>query len=178
MIIAIFLLLIIFFISGFFTNKFYPFSRYKWIYVSGFILYIPATLYISQFWHHEISDDPNDWGVFGDYIGGIYNVLTSLLVAYISYKLSKMQARGDYARKAASDILSQVLSMKKKNYHHMSIDKLLRQAKNNEIYIGKLLKENIYMLADNYVQVKYENIAVNTNLEQAVIKELQAIAYE
>lgn len=178
MITAIFLLLIIFFISGLFANKFYPFFRYKWIYVAVFILYIPAILYISQFWHHKISDDPNDWGVFGDYIGGIYNVLTSLLVAYISYKLSKMQSRGEYARKVASEILSQVQSMKSKNYHHKSIDKLRRQVKDNEPYIGNLLKENIFMLADNYVQVRYDRKAVNTNLEQAVIKELQSIAYE
>lgn len=178
MFVAFSLLLLIFIALSFIANFVYPFSRYRWIYISVFILYIPATLYISQFWHHKFSDDPNDWGVFGDYIGGIYNVLTSLLLAYISYKISKMQTRGEHARNAAIDILSQIQSMKAKNYHHKSIDKLRRQAKDNETYIGKLLKENINMLADNYVQVKYDKEAVNQNLEQAVIKELKAMTYE
>lgn len=178
MFVVFILLQILFIVLSFIVNLFYPFSRNRWIYIAVFILNIPATLYISQFCHHEFSDDPNDWGVFGDYFGGIYNVLTSLLLAFISYKINKMQSRSEYARNAANDILSQVQSMKSKKYHHKSIDKLRRQAKDNETYIGKLLKENIIMLADNYVQVKYDKEAVNQNLEQAVIKELKAMAYE
>lgn len=175
--VAFLLLQLLFLIISLFINFFYPFKRHKWKYIAAYILYVPVTTYISQFWHHNISDEPSNWGVFGDYIGGVYNVLTSLLVAYISYKISKMQTRGEYTRSTAIDILNQIQTMKTKNYHHKSIDKLRRQAKENETYIGKLLKDNIIMLADNYVQVRYDHNPVNINLEKAVITELKEIAY-
>ena len=178
MAVSFIILQVAFIVIALVVNTKYSFKLYKWFYVWAYILYIPIVSYLAQFWQFQISENPSDWGVFGDFMGGTYNVLISLFVAYISYRVTKIQKRDEYSRNVAQEILKQVKSMKTKKYHHYSIDKLRRQTKDNEIYIGKLLKENLVMLADNYVQVKSDNAPVITNLEQAVINELKSIANE
>ena len=110
------IIFILLFLFLYLIDKKYPFISYKWIFIPIYILYLPISTYISQFWHHGFSEDPNMWGVFGDYVGGTYNVLTSLLLAYISYRMSKYQTHGEITQKAAKEILEQVLSIKKKNF--------------------------------------------------------------
>jgi hypothetical protein len=62
------------------------------------ILFIlpPAGLYIYKFHKYILSDNPADWGTFGDYIGGVigtcFNLLATVLALgsiYISLKISK-----------------------------------------------------------------------------------------
>lgn len=153
----------------------YSFITFKWIYIPIYILYLPISIYISQFWHHNFSEDPSLWGVFGDYVGGIYNVLTPLLLAYISFRMSKYQTHGELTQNAAKQILEQVLSIKKKNYHHKSVEKLLHLIKKYEHYIGDLLKQNLIMLSDDYTCVRVDKKDPNTNLEQIVISELKKL---
>lgn len=40
---------------------------------------ITISSYIITFHHHSISESPSDWGVFGDYIGGVLNPLISFV---------------------------------------------------------------------------------------------------
>lgn len=175
---ALVILQLFFLLVAYIINCKYPFKCYKWLYVASYILYVPLSMYLSQFWHHSFSDDPNMWGVFGDFMGGTYNVLTSLLLGYISYRISKFQTQGEISQKAAKEILKQVNSMKCKNYHHKSVEKLQRLVREYEFYIGGLLKENIIMLADNYTRARVDSFKINTNLEKAVIAELKRLANE
>lgn len=51
-------------------------------------------LYILNFHDHEISKNPEEWGQFGDYIGGVLNALVSvlnlILITYLTVKIAKI----------------------------------------------------------------------------------------
>lgn len=64
--------------------------------VISLICLIPLLAYFFKFYNYPISDNPLDWGVFGDYIGGTLGtalafvaLFLSLLSVYITSKLSE-----------------------------------------------------------------------------------------
>lgn len=160
---------------AFIISRKFSFKRYTWAYISVYILYLPASTYIAQFWDHPLSDDPVLWGVFGDFIGGTYNVLTSVLIAYISYRMSKFKTQNEKSKKAAKELLEQIQKLKSNNYHHHSLQKLLRIVKENKYNIDKMLEENILFLYDSYTCYKETQMPINKSLENVVISKLNSI---
>lgn len=61
----------------------------KWLVLVCLLLFIPLIFYIYTFASNGISDDTEKWAQFGDYIGGTYSVLLSVLMIYIARKLTK-----------------------------------------------------------------------------------------
>ena len=61
----------------------------KWLVLGCILLFIPLSFYIYTFGSNGISGDTEKWAQFGDYIGGTYSVLLSVLVIYIARKLTK-----------------------------------------------------------------------------------------
>lgn len=59
-------------------------------YIYCLIAIIPIIIYIVNFNSHTISDDPEKWAFFGDYIGGVYSVVLTCLITYLMYKLNKV----------------------------------------------------------------------------------------
>ena len=60
--------------------------------------------FLLNFYHHQISHDPGDWGVLGDYFGGLMNPVISfatLLVAYAVWKLQRVEL--DETKRALKD---------------------------------------------------------------------------
>jgi uncharacterized membrane protein len=64
--------------------------------VFGFIitigLMIPALFYVVNFWGGGLSNDPQIWGTFGDYFGGIFNPILALANLIIFIKLTMIVA--------------------------------------------------------------------------------------
>lgn len=65
--------------------------------VSFCILTIPTVIYLGNFGAYKISDSPGDWGVFGDYIGGVLNPLLSIVnlivLGYLTIFVSEQDSR-------------------------------------------------------------------------------------
>lgn len=60
--------------------------------------------FVLNFYRHQISPDPGDWGVLGDYFGGLMNPVISfatLLVAYAVWKLQRVEL--DETKQALKD---------------------------------------------------------------------------
>lgn len=76
------------------TNKKYQ-KRVVWISagIIGILISIPLLVYLFHFGKSEISPNPANWGVFGDYIGGILNPILSLaslvVLGYLTYIVSE-----------------------------------------------------------------------------------------
>jgi hypothetical protein len=77
----------------------------KWVIIftiiSGIVLLLPILVYVLFFINHQFSHNPNDWGQFGGYIGGILTpiiaIITVLILGYLTYLVSK--ANTEEARK-------------------------------------------------------------------------------
>jgi hypothetical protein len=53
---------------------------------------IPSLFYIVNFWGGDLSKDPQIWGTFGDYFGGIFNPILALANLIIFIKLTLIVA--------------------------------------------------------------------------------------
>lgn len=63
------------------------FSRSKWIIISICaitVIIAPILFYIKNFQNFDLSKSPADWGVLGDYFGGILNPIISLLTLIVT----------------------------------------------------------------------------------------------
>lgn len=176
MLISFIVLLIFFAVGCIVFHHWHPINKYPWYYLAAMVMFLPASVYLSQFWNHPFSEDPNMWGVFGDYIGGVYNVLSSILIAVITYRLSKMKTSREHTAEIANDILSQIDVMRNNHYHHKSVTKFFSMVRKNEFYFSELLKNSLYELHDSYTRHRVEKIPINDGLEKSVIKQLKRMA--
>ncbi|MDH4472269.1 MAG: hypothetical protein QE487_06655 [Fluviicola sp.] len=66
-----------------------------WIYLAAsiFVALVPAFIYLSYFGINHVSENPSDWGTFGDFIGGTVNtligIISLLVLAWLSYTVAK-----------------------------------------------------------------------------------------
>ncbi|WP_306568758.1 hypothetical protein [Flavobacterium lindanitolerans] len=60
-------------------------------------LLVPIFTYIGNFHELNISDDPEEWGPFGDFFGGVLNTyisfLTLMTTIFIAYEISRLDDR-------------------------------------------------------------------------------------
>ena len=56
--------------------------------ILGIICFIPIIIYPINFWNHKFSDDPSDWGTFGDYLGGVLNPILAIIGLFITVALA------------------------------------------------------------------------------------------
>lgn len=54
----------------------------------GIICLLPIILYCINFGSYKISDNPADWGTFGDYLGGTLNPILALIGLFITVALA------------------------------------------------------------------------------------------
>lgn len=91
---------------------------------------IPIVLYVWNFLGMPLSKNPTDWGVLGDYVGGILNPLLSLVniivLIYITTLVSKVENKrliNEFRHSAYLD-LTQNLEIEKKTLSEESLSKL------------------------------------------------------
>ena len=73
-------------------------KKQKIIIVASFILFLPLLVpilsYVGNFHELSISNDPEKWGPFGDFFGGILNTyisfLTLIVTIFIAYEISRL----------------------------------------------------------------------------------------
>ncbi len=139
------------------------------------ILASPVLLYIRQFGRLGISNDPQDWAVFGDYIGGVYTVLVTFFAIYLTRNLEKRDAEKNKARAAVGIIYEQIGKINYKHIDMRSVRKLLRLAKENELYMPQYLFDKLTELYDDYVVAKDEPSRFNIKKEQDVKSSLKKL---
>ena len=59
----------------------------------GAICFIPIVIYLIKFRKYTISEDPADWGTFGDYLGGVLNPILALIGLFITVALAYLSAK-------------------------------------------------------------------------------------
>lgn len=118
------------------------------------ILAAPIGVYIFYFGDCSISNNPADWAVLGDYVGGIYggffSCLITFLAVYLARALTKKDQRQLKTSAAAEKLYKQICVIENNGYNLNSISKLSRDIKENELYFPD--KEFVRQLMDLYDQ--------------------------
>lgn len=78
-------------------------------YLYYLIASIPIIAYILNFINSEISNDPEKWAFFGDYIGGVYSVVLTCLLTHLMYKLNKVNETNKGKKELIKNLHSKIL---------------------------------------------------------------------
>lgn len=139
------------------------------------VLAAPLVVYVVHFGNLSISDNPADWGSFGDYIGGIYAALVTFLAIYLTRHLEKRDAERNKAKSAVGEIYEQIGKIDYQHVNMNSANRLLRLIKEYELYIPTALFERLTDLYDDYVVAKDNPKSFNLQKEEGIKKQLKKL---
>ena len=72
-----------------------------WRWIGGILLLIaPIVVWMFQFGNCSISENPEDWGFFGDYIGGVYTVIVTFFAIHLTRYLQNRDVERNKAKTA------------------------------------------------------------------------------
>ncbi len=90
--------------------------------LSSYGLLIPTGFYIDKFGGNEISNDPQFWGIFADYFGGLFNPIIALANLIIFIKLTLIVS--EMQDKSTKQVLNQEKKILTSGLMHDSIKEL------------------------------------------------------
>ena len=142
----------------------------------------PIAIYIIYFSDYSIGNNPADWGVFGDYVGGIYGgfftCLITFLAVYLARALTKKDQKQIKTSAAAEKLYKQICVIENNGYNLNSINKLLRDIKECELYFpDKEFIEQLGRLYDQFVEQNGGTGTVDEELKSYIITQLK-VYYE
>ena len=128
-------------------------STWKWI-LAILFLAAPLLIYVFKFGTYSISNDPADWALFGNYIGGIYTVLVTLFAIYLTRHLDKRDVEKKKAKIAIGELYEQICKIDYQQIDMRSVKRLLRLTHEYELYIPNDVYTKLTELYDDYVVAK------------------------
>lgn len=136
-------------------SKIWLWLKRYWVTLIIFLISVlPLAIYFYHFKSYPISLDPSDWADFGSYVGGVYTIVVSILVVYLTNHLSKKDAAWKKLQEAVGAIFVQV---KRINYNKVNIkevSKLLQLVNENELNLPSDLYVMLINLHDDYLDAK------------------------
>lgn len=137
--------------------------------IAVILLVSPLVLYVIQFGGYEISDNPADWGVFGDYIGGVYSVLIALLVVYITRNLSRRDEEKRLKKEALREVYKQITNIQQKQMvDQRKLPKLYKLIEDSKFFIDTDFYDRLKGLANEFGER-----GRNRQMEMEVLEELK-----
>lgn len=149
-------------------NKIILFLKARHLLLLFLVAMIPIIVYVWHFHGLKISDNPADWGVFGDYIGGVYSILIAILVVYISRNLDRRDEEEKRKQEALRKIHNQISSIRQKpKVNLQKLTKLFRLIDESKLYIDEDLYDELIKLA-NYLGEKGRNRSMELEVMDAL----------
>ena len=139
------------------------------------LLLIPLISYVLKFGGTSLSDNPQDWGVFGDYVGGVYSILVSILAIFLARIIDRKDSEAKSRKDAIQKINKQILLIKNNHYNRKSVSKLLRLISEYQIFLPKELYDRLKQLYDYYLLKNEDKQCVYSQLESIILQELKQL---
>lgn len=146
------------------------------IWLSLIVLSLPIGAYVIQFHGYDVSDDPENWAQFGDYIGGTYSVLITILAIYIARNLSQKDETQIKRQRVAENFVKQISKIKKCTEEHQkiqSVNKFMRMIDESQLVLSSALQISLQELGDYYLNRiggAPENIAFEESKKQELVQ--------
>lgn len=136
--------------------------------------------YLFKFYGAGISDDPERWAQFGDYIGGTYSVLITILAIYLARNLSLKDEVASKRRKAIDDIFQQIAKIEQCSEVRpktQAINKLIRLIHLHQLHVSDNICDEVEKLADYYLERIGGTTVENHELEEGIKNMLKKTYY-
>lgn len=123
--------------------------------ILGIVSLTPLAAYYYQFGKADISDDPEDWANFGDYIGGVYSVLMTIVAVYLTRKLERKDAMSYRRKQALGDIYQQFVRMQDSTSHQLAKNatRFLAMVEMQRLNLTESQIQRCQMLGDYFICV-------------------------
>ena len=153
-------------------------SNNRYIYLTFVCLVLPIFFYWLHFGSSGLSDSTDNWGTFGDYIGGCCSLILSFLALIITRKMDKKERRDKKKEKAVEEIFNQIYKIRNTDYDARHVNKLLRDTAKNRMYLSEDLYSSLVRLCDYFLKVNDGSADVNPQREEEVVLRLKSVYNE
>ena len=137
--------------------------------VAVFVL-LPIVIFLINFSEQSLSDDIEEWGAFGDYIGGIYSVYISIGLFLLSRKLGKADERRNKQRLHIEKLYGMIRSINNNGTLNVSMfADFVNEIASAELYLSKNIIIRMINLQDNYAEASDNPEVLNMELETEVL---------
>ena len=148
---------------------------FKWC-VLALVLIAPIVFYVAMFHGHSFSEDPSAWGSFGDYFGGIYSVIVTILAVYLANLLSKKNDSSKRKKDAIEEITEQIKSIEKGDSIDIRrVNRFLRLVHSSRLYFPDTFEQSLLDLYDEFIKNKDTKNLIDTHLVEDVRKQLKRL---
>ena len=135
------------------------------------ILLFPIILYVFNFREYEWSTEPADWGTFGDYIGGVYSVVLTLALVYVTYMMNRKNDEVRECKRAIKEIYTMVLELDSGNIEVEHIHKIIRCSDANSLHLSSEIYNRLIKEMDYYICIASDRKNIDLKKE-AQIKDI------
>lgn len=119
------------------------------------VIILPIGLYYFKFHAFEWSNKPEDWGVFGDYIGGVYSVIIAVLVVYLARNLNRKDEEQRLRRESLREVYYQIVSIQQNQQPNQNkVTKLYRLIEQCKLFIDDDFYDRLKALANVFGEYK------------------------
>ena len=131
-------------------------------------LFLPVIFYICNFSRNGFSDNPADWGTFGDYIGGVYSVVLTLALVYVTYILNKKNEHNKERLHAVKEIYARISNIESDNINIDDINHLVKYVVANKLHLRESIYRQLIIMTDYYKEVAVDKSKIDIEKEAAL----------
>lgn len=133
---------------------------------------IPVVAYYVRFRSFGLSKDPTDWGTFGDYIGGVYSVILSIIAIYVTYMIREREDKSKEKRKVLTDLYKTINSIKSEEIDLQKVNRIVSLADNNQLLLPKIIYADIIRYSDYLKEIYGKPSKIDLQTEKRIKDEL------
>lgn len=150
----------------------------RYVYLTLSFIVLPLLFYWLNFGKFGISKSAENWGAFGDYIGGCCSLILAFIALVITRKMDKKDRKDKKKEEAVEEIYGQIQKIRSNDYDARFVNKLRRDTEKHRLYLSEDLYSTLMRLSDYFLQVKDGVKDVNPDREEEIILRLKNLYNE
>lgn len=131
-----------------------------------------------RFSNYNFSKDPADWGTFGDYIGGVYSVILSIIAIYVTYMISEREDKSKEKRKILTELYKTIISIRSEEVDLQKVNRIVSLAESNQILLPKVIYADVIRYSDYLKEIYGKPAKINLHTEKRIKDELIEVISE
>ena len=133
---------------------------------------IPIIVYIFRFHSGGFSNNPADWGTFGDYIGGVYSVILSIIAIYVTYIIREREDKTKEKRKVLTELYKTIISIKSEKVDLTKVNKIVSLTDKNQILLPKIVYADLIRYSDYLKEIYGKPAKIDMIVEKRIKDEI------